>query len=462
MAQTLRPGGCRMSDAQPLAKAVADTAETLAAAPSILRNRHFLLLWLSQATSQIGQNALVLGLLVLVERLTHSPTHLSVATLALVVPSVLFGLLAGVVVDRLNKRTVLVATNFLRVVSSLAYVLMNGSLALIYLVTFFFASVGQFFGPAEAAAIPLLVRREQLIAANSLFNLTLNASQLVGLVIVAPLLIKLVGVTGFFITLALLFVVATVCVALLPSDTPALFGVLNARRSRRMMQGVWADLRRGWRILRKDEVASLSMLHLTLLASLVPLIAVLGPIFAVAVIRTGPEDVVYLFAPAGIGMFVTTALLGRLVTRLGKIRVMTYGLVGLGVALVAIGSAKTGGSYLLYNVLGRVVDTRFVALEFIPIVMVLSFAMGVGFVCVGVPAQTLLQERCPPAFRGRIFGVQFTLSGAGSILPLLGAGGIADLLGVNKTVFAIGISLIVIGLVGGRALDRLAPAAGPQ
>jgi MFS family permease len=439
--------------------AAADAAETVAAASSVLRNRDFLLLWLSQLFSQIGQNALVLGILVMIQRLTQSPTHLSVATLSLILPSVLFSMLAGVMVDRLNKKGVLVVTNMLRVVASLAYLFLDRSVALIYVVSFLFSSVGQFFGPAEASAIPALVRFEQLITANSLFNLTLSASQLLGLVIFAPLLIKIVGISGFFVALALLFAVATMCVALLPANRLGVTS-MSGEDSTRLIRGVWVDLREGWRILSGDELASMAMLYLTLMASFIPLLAALGPSFAVQVIHAGAEDVVYLFAPAGVSMVLTTLVVGKLAARVGKLRLMATSLVALGLTLGLLALAKTGGSYLLYNLIGRVMDTRHLVLELIPIVMLLSFAIGIEFVCISIPAQTLLQERCPARFRGRIFGVQFTLSGAASLIPLLGAGSFADLFGVNKAIFALGAILLVIG---GFLLRNLGSgvAAGP-
>src|SRR5689334_4272045 len=81
---------------------------------SIWRNRDFLLLWLAQAISQTAQNAIWFGIVVLVERSSHSSTQLSLAILTLIIPSVVFGVLAGVYVDRWDKRTVLIATNVIR------------------------------------------------------------------------------------------------------------------------------------------------------------------------------------------------------------------------------------------------------------------------------------------------------------------------------------------------------------
>src|SRR5262245_4444765 len=81
---------------------------------SIWRNRDFMLLWAAQAIGQTAQNAVNYGLMVLVQTYTASATHMSVAVLTVVVPSVVFGLVAGAYVDRRDKRWVMIWTNLLR------------------------------------------------------------------------------------------------------------------------------------------------------------------------------------------------------------------------------------------------------------------------------------------------------------------------------------------------------------
>src|SRR5437868_12819649 len=120
---------------------------------SIWHNRNFLLLWLAQAISQTAQNAIWYGIVVLVERLSHSSTQLSLAVLTLIIPSVVFGVLAGVYVDRWDKRTVLIATNVIRGCIAFGYAGFDlaGSLplSLLFVINFLFSTVGQFFAPAE-------------------------------------------------------------------------------------------------------------------------------------------------------------------------------------------------------------------------------------------------------------------------------------------------------------------------
>src|SRR4051794_18601976 len=181
-------------------------SEVEAAAGSIWGNRNFLLLWLAQAISQTAQNAIWFGIVVLVQSRGHSSTLLSVAVLTLILPSVIFGVLAGVYVDRWDKRLVLIATNLIRGAIALSYglfgLLPQLPMSLLFVINFAFSTVGQFFAPAESAMIPAVVSRGQLLQANSLFHLTFTASQLIGLVMLGPLLVKVGGLDGLFLTMA--------------------------------------------------------------------------------------------------------------------------------------------------------------------------------------------------------------------------------------------------------------------
>ena len=113
--------------------------------------------------------------------LSNSNTAVSLIMISFTVPSVLFSAVAGVYVDRKQKRIVLTVTNALRAGTMLLYIFFTGSnfgvfaLIVIYLTTLVFSSVSQFFNPAESTEIPLLVKRNQLLAANSLFNFTFTA-----------------------------------------------------------------------------------------------------------------------------------------------------------------------------------------------------------------------------------------------------------------------------------------------
>jgi len=143
---------------------------------AVFRNGAFLRLWLSQAATQIGGNMVLFGLTVIVVDSTKSNTAVSALILTFLVPAVLFSAVAGVYVDRIDRRTILVATNILRGLAFIALYLVGANLALILLLNVFVSTVTVFFAPAEAAMIPEVVERKQLLAANGIFTITLNAA----------------------------------------------------------------------------------------------------------------------------------------------------------------------------------------------------------------------------------------------------------------------------------------------
>src|SRR5436305_10887882 len=131
---------------------------------TIFQNRHFVLLWAAQFLTQTAQQAIWFGMIIIVEQVSRSSVHLSAAMLSTIIPGVIFGLVAGIAVDRSNKKSVLVVTNFLRAGVMLGYLLYTRSLYAAYAVNFAFVGLSQFFGPAEASTIPPLATRPQRVS----------------------------------------------------------------------------------------------------------------------------------------------------------------------------------------------------------------------------------------------------------------------------------------------------------
>ncbi len=428
---------------------------------SIWRNRNFLLLWLAQAISQTAQNAIWYGIVVLVQHRSNSSTQLSVAVLTLIIPSVVFGVLAGVYVDRWDKRTVLIATNVIRGGIAFSYALFGLlpglPLSLLYIINFLFSTVGQFFAPAETAMIPVVVSRSRLLQANSLFHLTFTASQLIGLVVLGPLLAKVVGTDGLFVSMALAIVLCGALVWPLPSRRGEHDPGVPAS-GEEAVRGVWRDVQDIGHFVLRDRVISLAMVQWTIGAILGLVVATLVPGFAERLLHVSAEDAVFVMAPAGIGMVAGTALLNRWGDRFDK-----HFLTNVGLFTVAACLALTGG---LAFVVAFVTNGNppLISLPWlgevsvlVPAVMGLALIAGFGFVATMVPAQTYLQERAPVDLRGRVFAVQLMLSNFASIVPLLLLGGLADVIGVDKTLVFIGV---LIAVAGGISL-WIAPGRAP-
>src|SRR6185503_1025034 len=186
-------------------------------ASAVFRNRNFLLLWLAQVATQIGINMVLYALEVLVLQ----TTELSALFLTFLVPSVLFSALAGVYVDRIDRRVVLVVSNALRAAILVAIFAAGRDIGLVLLLNTALSTVTVFFAPAEAAMIPVVVPREQLVSANGIFTLTLNGAFAVGFAFLGPLVVRLLGSPEPLIAfVAVLFALAAVFCATLPADPP--------------------------------------------------------------------------------------------------------------------------------------------------------------------------------------------------------------------------------------------------
>jgi 1,2-diacylglycerol 3-beta-galactosyltransferase len=433
---------------------------------SVLANRHFLRLWMAQALSQTAQNSTHFVQMVLIERLTGSSTHMGLMILAFSLPGVLFSAIAGVVVDRLPKKWILVGSNLLRVFTVSSYLLflrvLDGwwLLIVLYVVTFITSSIGQFFSPAEAASIPLLVGREGLLAANALFNLTLTLAQVAGLMVLAPLGVKLVGEVGSFAGIALLYLGAAILVSGLPKDTPP--GRPASAQS--AYRKAWQDLREGWQFIARHPGVYLPMTHLTLIATLVMIMAMLAPGFAARVLGMRPEDAIFIFAPAGVGMLLATFIAGRYGHLVRRETVANVGLPLIALGFAALGWVSRGHLqemqplFSMYPELAFSVTTAF---------MGLALFLGLAMALVNIVAQTALQERSPAEVRGRVYAVQFLMANLVAIPPLLTAGGLADLIGIPRVSAILAGAVVVVWLVSVVLSQRWlremrqAEAAGP-
>jgi MFS family permease len=412
---------------------------------SVLRTRDFLYLWIAQVLSMTVQNGIHFTQMVLIENLTGSTAHVGAVILSFSLPAVLLSAGAGIVVDRFPKKQILVVSNFLRLLTAVGYIVFLRStsewvlLTAIYSLTFVNSAIGQFFSPAEAATIPLLVGKERLMPANSLFNLTLTGSQIAGLVILAPLTVKLWGVEGSFVLMGLFYLIATVLVALLPQDAMADRPANDQSAVRR----AWTELIEGWRFVGANRPVYQALVHLTLMATLLLVMAMMAPGFAARVLGMSTEDAIYIFAPAGAGMLLVSYGVGRWGYRVRRYWLVDGGLVAMSITLAAL--AMVGRGQAIFN---RPIFQAFpeTTLTVASAIMVCAFFLGLEIGLVSIPAQTTLQEESPTEVRGRVFAVLFTVSNLVAIPPMLFIGNLADRCGIPL------VTLIVAVLVLGIAL----------
>jgi len=413
---------------------------------AVLKNRPFLLLWTAQAISQTAQNVMSFVLLIEVAKISRSSIQTSLVILCFMLPAILVGPVAGVFVDRLDKRQVLVSTNLLRAGVALIFILINTSwpvalaLAAIYAVSVMFSTISQFFAPAEAATIPLLVAGPQLNSANSLFNLTFVSSQVVGFAFLGPLLVKLATPRIIFLVVSGFYAACTLLVAFLPALHEGVVrsaaGVIGSR-----IQEVWDEVVDLWKFVARERNVATAIANISLTTSVFLMLGTLGVGLLMQAMGLPASDLAYIVSAGGIGMLAGLWLVPRLAHRLGSKALITPGLAAMGTAILGMAIANPIAEFVFRTRPHAVAPTVLI------VEMGLAAVIGIGSVFVNVPSQTLLQESASPSIRGRIFAMLFAVSAGLSVIPVLFAGAIADLVGVQEVMGLIGILTLVVAAV---------------
>ena len=212
------------------------------------------------------------GLTVQVYSLTNSTSAVSLLILTFLVPAVLLSAVAGVYVDRLDRRLILIVTNLLRAVMFGLLFFIGNSLIVILILNVGVSTVTTFFAPAEAAMIPVLVKRNQLLAANGIFTLTLNAAFALGFALLGPLVVNLTGPQALLLVVAAFYLLAMGLTITLPSAPPATDDHghgLAAHEAGAAAASTFGQLREGIAFIRANRNITWSLIYLGITASLI-------------------------------------------------------------------------------------------------------------------------------------------------------------------------------------------------
>ena len=403
----------------------------------LIRNRHFRNLWLGQITSQIALNMLYFVLAIKVYQDTRSNAAVSYMILAFGIPSIIFGIVAGGIVDKCNKRTVLLMSNIVRVfILALFYLFLN-NIFLIYLFTIIISIITQFFIPAEAPSISFLVSSDLLLTANSLFTVSFYVSTLMGFVLAGPF-IKIFGTSNVYLFMAALMSLASYFVYKLPNIGQQLDNIKNLVD----FKTIRANIQEGIHYIFSHQRVKQSLILMTFSQALIATLSVLAPGFADRILSIDLADASYIvMGPAAIGLI------------LGAIWVGGYGMKYLKGTLILIGIIASGVTLLFLSLLTRAKTPSIVIfirhnpfiISNLAVAVVLLLLMGFFNSLINVPSSTILQEDSESDIRGRVYGVLTSLTGGVSFLPVVFSGILADILGVGSALFILGIIILLIG-----------------
>lgn len=410
------------------------------AAAAVIAHRPFRALWLAQVASQLALNTLVFVLALDLYQRTGSNTAVSGLYLCYGIPAVLLGMVAGVIVDRLDRKLVLIVCDASRAVLTLLLLLLGAHLWAVYGFVLVSSIINQFYVPAEGPTIPRIVPTSLLVTANSLFTFTYYSSMALGFIMAGPML-RVLGLAPSLILLAGLFLFAALSLRALPSQGRG--STTMARISRHslgyLVSRVVTGLTEGIAYVRSLPKLWDALLLLTGTQIMLAILGTLGPGFADRVLSIDIRDAsLIIIGPVVLGLISGAIWVGNVGYKMNTKKLVGVGILGAGTVLMLVSiTIRLSRISMLWSSVPSLV---------FGIVVLLFFLLGVCNSFLDVPSNTTLQASSAGPMRGRVYGLLAALVGGVGVLPVIVGGVLADLIGVGKVIFALGSLILLYGI----------------
>jgi MFS family permease len=391
---------------------------------SVFRKRDFSLMWTAQLVSTIGSSLTDLAAGILVFRLTNSALNVGLTLMVTAIPTLFVGLVAGVFVDRFDRKRILLASDLLRglIVFCIPFGVGHFGLIALYVLLFMAATVRQFFDPAWESVLPEIASEEELASANSFLSISSFGSTAIGFAAAGFLASVDIHLPFYIDAGTFLFSFACVTgvqIAKLVATDSTTIGVVidNLKIGVRFL---W-----GSRLLRSSLLVNIPILFSFGLWNvlLLPMaIRVLGATEFEYGLQEGLTSV---------GFVASSLLMAKYANRLPEGQWMVLATFGMGVFGVMYGLASN-------------------------IWFAIAMVVGSGFLNspLSIARRTILQKNTPREMRGRVFSA-FAVSRDVVFLAGMGTAGLADIVDIRVLVIiASGI------LLGSGVLTQFMPGLG--
>jgi MFS family permease len=376
-----------------------------------------------QFISQMGDRLAMVAFPWLVYTTTHSALSTGVVLAMFTLPYVLFGVLAGGVLDRIDRRGVMVAADIIRgaLVLAVPFVAEHSTDA-VFVLAFLTACATAFFDPGLMALLPDVVPAEDLLRANSVLAATTHVTEIIGYAIAGFVVSYLAMRTTFTVDAATFGVSAVTLLAMTLTGAPS--------RVRKPTEGAARDLA-FWVEIR--EGAAYLVHHVGLRANTALTLAAVAGVgasypltFLLAADRfRGIRTFGFMEAAIAVGYLTGSVVLGVLGKRLRKGLAITIGLMVMGVCYSL--------PWFLHT---------------LPLVLADFVVLGVANAAVLISIDTYVQSVVPDRLRGRVWGVRFTLTQGVYAAGVLVAGALAATVALGPLFGLCGLIVFVPALVG--------------
>jgi MFS family permease len=406
----------------------------------LIQTWDFGLLWWGQVTSQIGEGLNKVALLWFVYELTGSAMMIATVGLIQTIPPLLFGPLIGVYLDRLRKKPVMVWIDLIRTVLTLLIPALYGmghlSLEGLFVLIFLTSVVSTVFGPALVSAVPLMVRRNELVSANALIQGTNNIGSLLGPA-VSGILIALIGAQHVLYVNAVTFFISALCLMPIRSDET----IAERQGSSAQSGSLLRDLSVGFRFVFGNRSTVFVLVVITALFNLgVSAFVFVLPVYATEALQVGPVQLGWLWSALGAGMLAASSWLALRQKNdvRSRLKILVSGTTVGGLATCSLAA----------------LESPLLAAGFVILV-------GAGAAVLNPVVFALLQENTPSHLMGRVLTTFSTGSMAAAMVGMSSFGWIADKVGPAQSLVGLGLVLLLTAWVA-TLFSRRAPAMNLQ
>ncbi len=397
--ELMAQGGAEVSDVLTVATSL--NAKTIS---ELLRNRNFVPLWIGQLVSYLGDQFMLIAVLATINKLAGGGSfYIVLLAVSLAAPQILFGLIGGVLVDKLDRKWTMIITDVVRAIAMFSMLLVAGDVArvwIFYPAIFAIGTSQMLFYPARASAMPALVSKRNLAGANAL----LEAGFVVALIFgsgMAGLLVENLGedFAFSFNGFAFLFSALMILIINVPPRR-----VHHTKTGGSSYGQVWRELREGlvyiWRTRSMRYIMGLSVIVAVGLGAVIALVLD----YLTLELQVGAQGFGVVIGILGIGIVIGGILIQRLSKFLPTNRLVALAIFLQGVAV---------GAFVFHPPFG--------------LVLFLTALIGFSLIVARAVLSTLTQAIPPEEYRGRvqsaynlIFTAPLTLAiGAATLLVTL-------------------------------------------
>lgn len=399
----------------------------------LIKNKNFSLFYIAQIISNFGDKLNQMALIGLIYARTPGSTIQLAKLLSFaVIPVFLIGPIAGIYVDRWNRKYTMVVCDLLRGVLVLLIpflIIYSKSMVPIYIVVFVVFSVTRFFLPSKLAIIPDIVHKDKLLLANSLTSTTMMIATIIGYgfggIIVARL-----GAKGGFCLDGLTYFVSAIMLCFVGLKLKVNKDKFTQREKLRKLikKTLWGDIKEGLLYFKDHKDIRMVANTMFLIMAGVGSIYIIIIVFVQETLQSSTEHLGYLAMFLGSGLFLGSLAYGRFGGKLCKRKVINFGLCVTGLLIIVFA----------------------LGLKFYPtflVAAILSLILGMVASPIIVSSNTLLHEVMRDELRGRVFSSLEIIMHIGFLVFMVFTSLMAEFISKDMILVMIGLIFTVIGFV---------------